>query len=386
MRIGIVLSARYPTEKAYGIQVDSMAQGFVDNGHTVAIAYPRRTSQAPTPVVGVEYIPCGPATRFAKLLFSVLRVVNLPFFISNIKKWNPDVLVVNDPLQAMVLATFFDVFWELHDMPHAVSRHRKYILRRWLLSRVKGVVSTNALKLVALKKQGLLSPLSPTIVLPNPSTFDIDGLRSISRKDARRHVGISESSGFIFGYIGQLFDWKGVDTVIDAIPLLKTRDILFCIVGGIGEDLERAKLRAANSGDGGRIIFHGQRPHEEVKYWLRAMDALVVPNSGRFAISREDTNPMKVYEAMAADAVLIVSDLPSIREAVEGYHKAIFVKPDDPMAWSYIMDEVSKKESDFSHSVKNNNIPGILTARDRAKKMIEFIKISSGPLNGAFSV
>ncbi len=59
MRILLLLNARFPTEKAYGIQTITMAEGYVAAGHQVAIAFPRRTDDLPPPISGVIFLPFG---------------------------------------------------------------------------------------------------------------------------------------------------------------------------------------------------------------------------------------------------------------------------------------------------------------------------------------
>jgi glycosyltransferase involved in cell wall biosynthesis len=370
MKIGIVLNARYPTEKAYGIQVDAMAKGFVENGDRLAIFYPRRTKVLPTPVEGIEYIPCGPYLPLVlPFLFSLYRFVLLPIFARNIRAWKPDALLVNDPVQAVFLGKRERVYWDLHDVPAMRTAFRQWSMRT-LLKRVQGIVSTNILKLTALQK--ITPSLPPHVVLPNPVTFPLDELQAISKQTAREKLSLPQEA-FLVMYVGQLFPWKGVDTVIEALGEVDPSDVTFHIVGGLGIDLERTRtLLAQHPSDA--IKLHGQRPREEVKYWLRAADLLVIPNSGKSSLSREDTNPMKVYEAIAAERVILASDLPSIREALGDYPKAAFVAPDDPESWRTAVREEREMHTLEQQGASLQSGAYVLTPRDRAHAIVAFIQ------------
>ena len=63
--------------------------------------------------------------------------------------------------------------------------------------------------------------------------------------------------------------------------------------------------------------------------YLAAADVLVLPNSGKFKISRSHTSPLKLFEYMASNRPIIASDLPSLREILDET-TATFFSADDP--------------------------------------------------------
>ncbi|MBL4771086.1 MAG: glycosyltransferase, partial [Planctomycetes bacterium] len=102
----------------------------------------------------------------------------------------------------------------------------------------------------------------------------------------------------------------------------------FVIVGGMDADVER--LRAQAQGLGNVRLLGFQAPGQ-VPLYLAAADMGVVPNRSQPAISSRYTSPLKIFEAMAAGLPLVVSDLPSMRDIVNG-DEVCFVAPDDPSA------------------------------------------------------
>ncbi len=375
MKIGLALNARYPTEKAYGIQVDAMLRGFAEQGVEVALFYPRRTQEQPNPIPGVAFHPFGAFRLLTRpSLFSWLRVVDLLACVREMRAWQADVLLINDPVQAWLCSFFAPVYWDLHDFPNNDTWFRRACMRS-LVRRVKGVVSTNTLKL---KRLELLEvSLPPSIVLPNPITFSLEELDRFTRAEAREALALSQDV-FLAVYIGQLFPWKGVDTVVEAAAFLPADALEIHIVGGLGEDLVRMKKLAGTTSN---VRFHGQRSREEVRLWLKAADVLLVPNSGKTSLSQEDTNPMKIYEAIAAKRYLLVSDLPSIREAMSDYPLVEYVEADNVEAWKHALLQATSRSHEpiEAERVDASVSKLVLTPKERAGKLLLFWRASTPP-------
>ncbi len=68
----------------------------------------------------------------------------------------------------------------------------------------------------------------------------------------------------------------------------------------------------------------------QVPLYLASADVLALPNSGREAISRRHTSPLKMFEYMAAARPIVASDLPSLRETLTDGENALLVPPEDP--------------------------------------------------------
>lgn len=372
MRLLILLNGRFPTEKAYGLQVMAMVRGCVEAGIQVAVAYPRRSKDEPQQMEGVHYFPFGPYSPIVvPWLFPLHRLLGLVGLRRIADEFKPDVVLANDPLQAAFFPRPWKVAWDLHDLPNLDRGARRWLIRR-VLQRVSAIVSTNEIKLAHL--QETFGAIPTSIVLRNPVTFDPDVYRSIPHTEARRRVAIGEGE-FAVVYAGQLFSWKGTDTLIAAAEYL-TDPVTIHIVGGLGRDLERSKILARNLSVGSdRIVFHGQRPAEDIPAWLRAANIVVIPNTAKERISLEDTNPLKLYEAFAAQAAIVASDIPSIREAAGGA-VVYFVPPDDPQALAEKILELSTQARYWSDLRTG---PGgssqMLTAKMRVTQMSEFFSM-----------
>lgn len=147
----------------------------------------------------------------------------------------------------------------------------------------------------------------------------------------RRRLGLA-LDGKIVGMIARLERWKGVHVFIEAAKILARLDrtASFFVVGGThprDPGYAREVLAQAQTPDlTGRIIMAGQRPAEEIPYWLAAADVMVYP-----AISPEPFG-MAVVEAMSAGRPVVASRCGGPAEILRDGLDGLLVPPGDPTA------------------------------------------------------
>jgi len=132
-------------------------------------------------------------------------------------------------------------------------------------------------------------------------------------------------------YVGQLYPWKGVDGLLQAMRFLPEAELT--IVGGLaGEpDLGRLKKAAADLGVETRVCFRGYVPPSQVPKERERADVVVIPHD-ESRTAREFTSPLKLFEALAAGRPIVATDLPSVREILTPEEDALLVPPGDPQA------------------------------------------------------
>jgi glycosyltransferase involved in cell wall biosynthesis len=132
-------------------------------------------------------------------------------------------------------------------------------------------------------------------------------------------------------YIGQLYPWKGVDLLVEAIRELNDAELV--IVGGLPPepDLDRLKRLAASLSLGDRVRFRGFVPPRELPAERANADLFVIPLL-ESTTARLFTSPLKLFEAMASGRPIIASDLPSIREILTHEENGLVVPPGDARA------------------------------------------------------
>jgi len=164
-------------------------------------------------------------------------------------------------------------------------------------------------------------PRGPVRVVPNgcdvPADRDFPGLAA---EDPPRVL-----------YAGQLYPWKGVDVLIDAVAGVPGTRLV--VLGGLaGErDHERVRARVRERGLEHRTELLGTVPQAGVAAELARASVVAVPFL-RSLMTERHTSPLKAFEAMAAGRPIVASDLPSSREVLEDGRDALLVPPGDAEA------------------------------------------------------
>jgi glycosyltransferase involved in cell wall biosynthesis len=145
--------------------------------------------------------------------------------------------------------------------------------------------------------------------------------------EERAFPGLPEGEPRVL-YAGQLYPWKGVDVLVEAMARLDRARLV--ILGGMpGEaDADRVRALVDRLGLAARTEMPGLVPQAAVAAELRRATIVVVPFL-RSAMTERHTSPLKAFEAMAAGRAIVASDLPSTREVLRHGETAWLVPPGD---------------------------------------------------------
>ncbi|HOZ36495.1 MAG TPA: glycosyltransferase family 4 protein [bacterium] len=334
MKIIYCANVRIPTEKAHGLQIMKTTEAFCTAGAATELVVPRRANPCQTgvdpfafyrvaqkfPLITLyspdpAWLMSGPAGLYIKAQ-SFFFIIWLFFYLLFKKNKANYIFYTREEYLLPVLLLFSrQVVWEAHSLPHRVCWYKKF----WS-SCLKIVVISQGLK------DALISlGLKPGKIIVAPDGVDLDDFHpAMSPAAARAQFGLPQDKKIIL-YSGQLYVWKGAETLAQAAHLLLA-DCLIVFVGGVGEELQKLKRQfgAANN-----ILILGQKPYTNIPYYLRSADVLVLPNSGVSERSRLWTSPLKLFEYLASGTPIVASDLPSVREVLNDQN-SFFFTPDNP--------------------------------------------------------
>ena len=344
MKIIYITNARIPTEKAHGYQIFKMCEEFSNQGAEVELWIPTRDNH----IKENNFSFYG-----VKNNFKIREIKSFDFYIyhkylGKLSFWlqgswfvlkllfirvDKDVIIYtrNPEIGWIFNLKRYKVIVEVHNWP---SKDRLY---RFLIKRSNKIITiTNGLKKLFLKNSW---PENNILVAPDGvdlKKFDI----KIDKIQAKEKLNLPTNKKIIL-YCGSLYlyGWKGVDIFLAAAGTLP-EDYLAILVGG--ESNETAKIK--NKYGGNNLLLVGRKRHEEIPYYLKSADVLVLPNSGQDEISQYWTSPMKLFEYMAAGRPIVASGLPSIREILNE-ENAILVEPDNPSALAQGIKDVLNNHS-----------------------------------------
>lgn len=322
-QIAYVGNIRFPTEKAHGLQIAQVASA-LGKLRAVRLIVPAQQHVAnPFSYYGIEEtfaitrISSPRLSRFGPLGHAL---ENILFLCLAARRVPDDAAVYSRELFAPLF--FKDVTLELHYLPSRFTRLAAYALRRARTI----IVKTDALR----DDVTALTGRADILVLANA----VDAERfnpPVTQAAARQALGILHKDPIAL-YCGSLQSWKGVDTFIAAAALLPRMRAL--VIGGT--EAEHRTLRAKFPGT--KVEFISHRPHDQIPLYLRAADALILPNTATEVISTRYTSPLKLLEYLASGTPVVASALPTILSTAAEDALWPFA-PDNPKALAEVITE-----------------------------------------------
>lgn len=345
MRIIYIANLRLPTEKAHGIQVMKTCESLASNGADVTLVIPSKRNliiEDPFDYYKVEKnfrIIRLPAFNFGpsgSLLFfvanSITFYISLYFFL--LTKNKRDTILYTRGEVAIILARFIPkklFFWETHIKPKKINLYRKVFRRASGIITVTKYYAEELLADFKIPKESIF--VAPDAV--ELKDFLVEGTKDFFREK----VKLPKERKIVL-YAGQLYSWKGVQVLAESANFLDN-NIIIVIVGGADDDLANFREQYGRKDN---ILVLGQKPYSQIKYYLKAADVLVIPNSARSEVSMFYTSPLKLFEYMTSGVPIIASDLPSFREVLTEENAIFFVSDNSKDLAKKIQEILSNKE------------------------------------------
>jgi len=133
----------------------------------------------------------------------------------------------------------------------------------------------------------------------------------------------------VIGFIGSFAQYEGLEYIVDAVEILINKgkkDIVALMVGdgAVWQDIvdivERKGLQEY-------FIFTGRIPHEEVENYYSLVDIAPLPRKGLPVC--EMVSPLKPFEAMAMEKVVLASNVAALAEIVQDSYNGMLFEKDN---------------------------------------------------------
>jgi glycosyltransferase involved in cell wall biosynthesis len=334
-------SSRIPSREANSIHIMKMSQAFQQEGYSLSLfASMERRNQLDYKEIYHHY---GIHTPFSweHIVLPWIRQWPIGYLMAHLygvlvvwraKKLAIDLIYTRDVGAAAWASLLgFPVIFEAH-----APTTSKFEGRFRVMIRGKGfqkmVVITNVLKNMFLEQyEGVLSPEQ---ILVEPDAVDLERFINLPTQHELRLQRNIPSEQFVVGYAGHMYPGRGIDHILDIAARLP--EVLFLLIGGQKEDVQHYQSLAAARGMT-HVNFVGFVPNADIPSHLALCDVLLMPYQARVSDYRgNDTSlwmsPMKLFEYMASERLIISSDLPVFLEILNESN-AVLCEPSDVGAW-----------------------------------------------------
>jgi glycosyltransferase involved in cell wall biosynthesis len=140
-------------------------------------------------------------------------------------------------------------------------------------------------------------------------------------------LGIPEDMPVI-GYIGSIVDYEGLDDLVRACSDLVLENCQFrLLVVGDGNELENLRHQVSRLGIQDRVIMPGRVSHDEVEAYYSLIDIAPFPRKPWEVC--ELVSPLKPFEAMALQKLVIASDTRALKEIVVNQRTGMLFRKGD---------------------------------------------------------
>jgi glycosyltransferase involved in cell wall biosynthesis len=230
----------------------------------------------------------------------------------------------------MLIAKLFRIpaFFEIPNDPYLAyqsSGKIKHFLER-IIDRYSMILADKIIVLSEWSKRRLNKfgriPNPKITVLP--SGTDTKLFQPLEKKECCNKLHFDPSFYYV-GFIGSFFLHQGIDTLIDAAPIIlsEIENTRFLLVGD-GPMMDIWKNKVKKKGIQDAFIFTGQVPYKKVPEYIGVMDICVAPH-------QKDSNqasPVKIFDYMACSRPVVASDIEAAREIIGESECGLLVSPE----------------------------------------------------------
>lgn len=332
MKIAYIVNVRMPTEKAHGLQIMKACEAFANNEIEVTLYVSNRQTQINknefdyyqvNKIFTVTRIPSLDIFKFERILGRVCFWTQAISFLLNLNKikLNKNTVIYTRNIEIAWLFSIkkYKVVYEAHAWPSSKIKILNYLLKKvsFIVCNSKGT-----------QQKFIEHNYKNTLAIPNG--VDLEKFSNIKSDDSIRDRLELNNANKIIMYVGHLYEWKGVDVILETAKLLNNQTgYEFVLIGGTENDyIKYSDKIKSNQLSNVKLIKHCE-PYL-IPLYLAEADVLLLPNVPISEESVNFTSPLKLFEYMATGKPIVASKLPSICEVLNDSN-SILVKPNSPL-------------------------------------------------------
>ena len=181
----------------------------------------------------------------------------------------------------------------------------------------------------ALANEMISRGVDPEKITILPNGVNPENFKPLQRdEELSRQLGLENKT--VIGYVGSTVMYEGLEDLVEAYSILPDRvrnntAMLFVGDGASLPDIKKKCDELAIKED--EVVFTGRVPHDEVNSLYSLIDIAPIPRSSLPVT--EMVSPMKPFEAMSMEKLVVVSNVDALDEIVDdGKNGRVFMKDD----------------------------------------------------------
>jgi len=312
-------------------------------------------------------------------LYTLIHLFYYPWIILGfigfflIKKFSPeDIIFIRSEkiTLALWIASFFrkiSFSFEFNNYEFEKNRIKVFVFRKYANKSSVAVTVSNHTK-----QNWVVNGVDEKKIIVLPSGFDADLYTKIkiSKIELRKELDLPLDKR-IATYTGSIQKYRGIEEIIIAAKHLKEVEFL---IFGDGDVVYYQEYVEKKFGLLENLHFKGFVANQDIPKYLKSSDVLLAPYAKKCQII-EHISPIKLFEYMASDIPIIISDFPRIREIVSG-REVIFVESDNGNDLAKKIELILENKIDILSITKNaSHLAEKFTWDKRSEEIFNQIKI-----------
>jgi len=329
-KIYYIANARMPTEKAHGIQIAKMCEAFVEQGIDLELVVPKRKTvivslknfyglRVNIVVRKLSVFDWYTSGRVGFFLGSLSFAFGYFFYLWKKRLMGEKFIVYMTDIDqfSFFLIPFIGVpyFCEIHDAK------KKQLTFTILFRFARGIIAINN---IIKKELSEVFGIALETIIVHPNGIDMNMFAVLlSRSKARDTLGLVNDKPIVL-YVGKFYEWKGMDDLVKVARLVEKDADIYAVGGDVNELMRVSGEKEIPA----TLHCVGHRPFTEIPLWLSAADVVLLLGTKKNNYSYLHTSPMKCFEYMASNRLIIASATPANKEIVSK-EETLFYEPDN---------------------------------------------------------
>lgn len=329
LRLCYLASTPIPSRNAYSVHVMKMCQAFVSADCMVRLITPNMSGIVESKYTEFEYYNVKPSFEHIRGYWPS-RIKGRAYIhavVSHrlVRQFQPDFVY------GRFLAGIYRT--ALSKIPVALEMHAPIV--------DAGMASERLFRQLIKRRE-----FRQLVVISNSlANWYIENYPSLSSKLTIAHDGadlVDKSGQLLFsndgffevGYVGHLYEGKGVEIIEQIAPMCPWAR--FHVIGGTEEDIAywKRRLQLVN------VVMHGYKPYAETRKYQESFDVVLAPYQDKVRVCgglgdvAKWMSPLKIFEYMASGTAIVASDLSVLQEILRHEYTAILCAPRDIDDWA----------------------------------------------------